>query len=170
MSETPNTLAGLSPAAKRKLLAELLRDKASAPVPLSYGQRALWYLHRLEPDSAFYNVGWAWQIHGVVDPSALERAFQALVDRHRVLRSTFAELEGQPVARVAEGARVDFEAIAAGACGDEELRARASAEANRPFDLEQGPVMRVRLYTRAADPVLLVVFHHIVYDLWSMMT
>src|SRR4029079_18474521 len=136
--ESPNPLEGLSPEAKRKLLAELLRDKAAAPGPLSYGQRALWYLHRLEPDSAFYNVSWAWWVRSALDEQALRAAFQGLVDRHRILRTTFADRDGQPAARVQDPAVVDFQTVAAGGWSDADLRQHTSEEAHRPFNLERG--------------------------------
>src|SRR4051812_27457829 len=172
MSESPNTLAALSPDAKRKLLAELLREKAdNSAGGLSYGQRALWYLHHLDPQSAFYNVPWSWWVRSELDVDALHRAFQALVDRHRILRTTYPEQGGRRVAKVLERASVDFAEIPAADWNDEQLQRSVSVEAHLPFDLECGPVMRVRVFTRGpSEHVLLVTFHHIVYDLWSMMT
>src|SRR5581483_784674 len=102
---------------------------------------------------------------------ALRRAFQALVDRHDILRTTYAEVDGRPEARVAPAAAVDFEQVIAADWTPDRVAAAVSDEAHRPFDLERGPVLRVRLFTRSArEHVLLVTFHHIAYDLWSMMT
>ena len=98
MSETPDDLSRLSPDEKRRLLAKLLKaKKADARAGLlSYGQRALWLLHRLDPHSAAYNVPWTWRVRSDVDVVALRRAFQSLVDRHRILRTTYVEVNGQP--------------------------------------------------------------------------
>jgi hypothetical protein len=101
MSQTPDDLSKLSPAEKRELLAKLLKDKAEARFDaLSYGQRALWLLHRLEPESASYNVPWTWRVRSDVDVPALRRAFQTLIDRHRILRTNYVEVDGQPTPRV----------------------------------------------------------------------
>src|SRR5436309_9690054 len=173
MSETPDDLSRLSPDEKRRLLAKLLKaKKADARAgPLSYGQRALWLLHQLDPASAAYNVPWTWRVRSEVDVEALRHAFQSLVDRHRILRTTYVEVNGQPAARVHEAVAVDFEDISAREWDDDELARGVSEESHRPFDLERGPVLRVRLFTRSnRDRTLLVTFHHIAYDLWSMMT
>src|SRR5262245_22700206 len=163
MTERPDHLSNLSPSEKRRLLAQLLREKAQAsPAAPSYGQRALWLLNRLDPESASYNVPWTWWIRSEVDIPALRSAFQALVDRHRVLRTNYVETDGQPTLRVHDSVAVDFEDVAAAAWTDEELNKRISREAHRPFDLEHGPVLRVRVFTRSPHAsVLLVTMHHI---------
>jgi hypothetical protein len=172
MSDVPEGIASLSPEEKRKLLARLLKERSSQkPRPLSYGQRALWFLHRLNPASASYNVPWSWRVRSAVDISVLHRAFQTLVDRHRILRTTYLAVNGEPAQHVGESVNVDFEAIDVAGLNDDSLERQISEEAHKPFDLERGPVMRVRLYSRSErDHVLLVTVHHIAYDLWSMMT
>ena len=171
MSQTPD-LSNLSPGEKRKLLAKLLNDKAQPRHDaLSYGQRALWLLHRLEPDSASYNVPWTWRVRSDVDVPALRRAFQTLIDRHRILRTNYVEANGEPICRVHDRAAVDFEQVAAADWSGDQLDRAVSEETHRPFNLQHGPVVRVRLFTQSArDHILLVTLHHIAYDLWSMMT
>src|SRR4051812_47336832 len=152
MSQTPDDLSNLTPAEKRKLLAKLLRDKAESRFDaLSYGQRALWLLHRLEPESASYNVPWTWRVRSDINVPALHRAFQTLIDRHRILRTNYAEANGQPVPRVHDSAAVDFEQVAGNDWSDDQLARAVSDEAHRPFDLERKPVVRVRLFSRATD-------------------
>ncbi|HEX7185753.1 MAG TPA: amino acid adenylation domain-containing protein [Thermoanaerobaculia bacterium] len=137
--------------------------------PLSPGQSALWFLDRLEPGNAAYNIASAAEIVGDADTAVLRAAFQGLVDRHPALRTTFPAVGGTPVQRVHPRAEVDFAEIEAGAVNNEELRARLTAEAARPFDLEHGPLFSVRLFRRAGRaPVLLLAVHHIVSDLWSL--
>src|SRR5258708_4014229 len=126
MNERPDQLSDLSPEEKRKLLAKLLKEKAQLrSAPLSYGQRALWLLHRLDPRSAAYNVPWTWRVRSDVNVPALRGAFQSLVDRHRILRTTYTELNGQPVARVQEAVAVDFAQIAASGSSDDDLDRRS---------------------------------------------
>ncbi|HEX8720045.1 MAG TPA: condensation domain-containing protein, partial [Pyrinomonadaceae bacterium] len=137
--------------------------------PLSYGQRALWFLHRLAPESAAYNVPVAARIPAELNVGALRRAFRLLVERHAALRTTFDDATGEPLQRVHERAEVSFEQRDASALSDAELNDALAAEAHRPFDLEQGPPLRVTLFTRTrGEHVLLLVAHHIVVDLWSM--
>ena len=92
--DVPTDISGLSPEKKRELLAKLLMAKAqdaASEHELSYGQRSLWFMHRLAPDSAAYTVAYAGRISGGLDVPALERAAQALVDRHPMLRTTYTE-------------------------------------------------------------------------------
>src|SRR5262247_3829087 len=131
MSEKLDQLSNLSPDEKRKLLAKLLKEKShSRTAVASYGQRALWLLHRMDPDSASYNVPWTWKVRSEVNVDALGRAFQALVDRHRILRTTYADTNGQLSLHVHEKATVDFEQVAAASWSDEELNRHVSDEAH----------------------------------------
>ncbi len=136
--------------------------------PLSHGQRALWFLYQLEPGSAAYNVPGAVTIEGELDAGALRRAFQALTDRHPELRSTFAAPAGEPVQRIQPRIEVPFVEETAARWSGETLAERLAEEAERPFDLTAGPLLRVRLFERSKqEHVLLVVVHHIVTDFWS---
>ncbi len=104
-----------------------------------------------------------------VDIPALRRAFQALVDRHPSLRTTFAVHSGKPVQQIHEHQPVHFEETDASTWREDELQTRLVEETQRPFDLERGPVMRVSLFTRSAqEHILLLVIHHIVVDFWSL--
>ncbi|HLL85372.1 MAG TPA: amino acid adenylation domain-containing protein, partial [Longimicrobium sp.] len=137
--------------------------------PVTAGQRALWFLQRLAPDSAAYHVARAAELHGPVDLGALRRAFQALVDRHPALRTTFPEWDGAPVQRIAPAATVSFEEVDATGWTDTALDERLAAEAHRPFDLQHGPLFRAHVFTRSPERrVLLLVLHHAVTDLWSL--
>jgi amino acid adenylation domain-containing protein len=173
------TLAGLSRAVLEHVDAPprswsagaLLSAAASgeAEAPLSSGQQALWFLHQLAPDSAAYHVPVALRVLSALDVAAFERAVGALVARHPALRTTFHALESGVVQRVSEGASPDFAAVDAGDLSGAELDARLEAEAGRPFDLERGPLLRVRVFSRSPrEHVALVVMHHIVTDFWSL--
>jgi acyl carrier protein len=138
--------------------------------PLSHGQRALYFLHRLAPDSAAYNISRAVRILSPLNTAALRRAFQSLVDRHASLRTTFGvDQAGEPVQLVHEKAEVCFREEDAADWSEEELRVRLAEQANQPFDLEHGPVLRVNCYRRSASEyVMLLSVHHIVADFWSL--
>ncbi|MBV8199233.1 MAG: AMP-binding protein, partial [Acidobacteria bacterium] len=142
---------------------------AGAEHPLSYGQRALWFLSRREPDSAAYNLAAAAAIRSPLDAGALGRALQALVLRHAALRTTFGQRQGEPFQRIHESAEIDFRCERAAGVSDDELRPRLCAEAFRPFDLAAGPLLRVRIWETAPDRhVLLWVVHHVAADFTSM--
>jgi amino acid adenylation domain-containing protein len=146
-----------------------------AQAPLSPGQRALWFLHQLEPDSPAYNIAGAVRIHGELDVAALRRAFQTLVDRHACLRTTIGFAAGEPVQRIHAEHEVCFTAQVASAGSDEDFRRRLDELAHQPFDLENGPLLRVTLVSRsrpdskeAGERILLVATHHVVSDFWSL--
>ncbi len=134
--------------------------------PLSIGQRALWFLQLLAPESAAYNVWVAARTVGAVDAEALRAACQGLLDRHPSLRAAVFLRDGVPWQRVAPRP-VDFEVIDAGGLDEQGLRDALAAEAHRPFDLAAG-VLRARLYRRPdGSGALLLVAHHMAIDLWS---
>src|SRR6185369_11753763 len=136
--------------------------------PVSHGQRALWFLHHMDPSNPAYNVHFVARIHSTVDGSAMHHTFQRLVDRHAPLRSTFHLVEDRIVQRVSERLAVHFDAQTLAGATPEDVKDRLVQLASAPFDLERGPVFRVTLIQRAADEhYLLVNAHHIVTDMWS---
>jgi amino acid adenylation domain-containing protein len=165
-------IADLSPNEKRALLAKLLRRRASEPQtfhPLSDNQQGIWFLNQFAPETSIYNVSFAGRIRSNLDIPALRRAFQALVDRHPSLRTTIAVHAGKPVQQIHEHQMVHFEQTDTPAGRDDELQTRLVEETQRPFDLERGPVMRVKLFSRSPqEHILLLVIHHIVVDFWSL--
>ena len=171
MTDKSIDISGLSAERKRALLSQLLMEdaKSSASVyPLSYGQRSLWFVHKLAPASAAYTVTYAGRISGALDVPALERAAQALVDRHPMLRTTYTERDGQPVQLVHPQWPVRMARHSLGPT-ELELDEWIRRETDRPFDLYTGPVLRLTLLQRTADEhVLLLVVHHIAVDFWSI--
>ena len=136
--------------------------------PLSAGQRALWYLHQLAPDSAAYNLAGAALLPADVDPEALRRALESLVDRHDALRATFFSRADGPVQRLPVRAEAAFTREDATRWSGEALRRRLAEEAFRPFDLERGPVFRAALFTRPDGAFLVLAVHHAVADFASL--
>ncbi|MFY1828316.1 MupA/Atu3671 family FMN-dependent luciferase-like monooxygenase [Myxococcus fulvus] len=168
---SPEHLAKLS--TNKATLVEHLRRLAAdgeSVHPLSHGQQALWFVSQVAPDSAAYNTALSIRIVSELDVAALRRACQRLVDRHGALRTSFTTHQGQPVQRVRQQAEVQFEQVHVPELDVESLRARVTQAYEAPFDLERGPLMRVRLFTRGPrDHVLLIAIHHIVYDGWSLL-
>jgi amino acid adenylation domain-containing protein len=172
MDTSTLSLAGLSLAEKRMLLAELLQERASQSAvvfPLSQGQRGMWFLYQLDRTCAAHNVCYASRIRSRLNLGAFRRAVQALVHRHSSLRTTFEERDGELFQRVHQRPPLAFETIDASSWSEETLRERLEAEASRPFDLERDALLRMHLLVRSpTDSILLVSVHHIIGDFWSL--
>lgn len=163
------------------LLALLLEDEAPqadrispsfGPSSLSFAQQRLWFLQQLDPDSTAYNLTRAFHLRGTLDALALEKAFQALIARHAVLRTRFEDVQGEPL-QIAL-AEVPFRLVCeqyVGMPGEVQLailRRRLQHEAAQSFDLSQAPLLRVTLlHFDEQSHGLLLSMHHIVSDAWS---
>ncbi|MET0398243.1 MAG: non-ribosomal peptide synthase/polyketide synthase, partial [Longimicrobiaceae bacterium] len=144
----------------------------SGPAPLSFAQRRLWFIHRMDPAGVAYNVPVALRLRGRADAPLLERCLTEVVRRHEVLRTVFEERDGEPLQRVLEPGPVALSVADLSGLPPEEreaaVRRETRAEAARPFDLERGPLLRAALLRTAADEaVVLLTMHHIVSDEWS---
>ncbi|WP_368667338.1 amino acid adenylation domain-containing protein [Corallococcus sp. AB030] len=143
-------------------------------LPLSFAQQRLWFIDQLEPGSALYNMPVALRLLGALDEAALKGSLDALMARHESLRTTFRTEAGQPVQHIHAQATVPLERVDLSALEDTEARLReaerlATAESQRPFDLERGPVIRALLIRLAPEEHVLVLhLHHIVSDGWSL--
>lgn len=139
----------------------------SAPIVASPAQQRLWFLEQLASGTGLYNVSLAVRIHGALDVDALGAAFDRIVERHEVLRTTFHVTgDGKVLQHIASTGRPSFEVRA----GDEAAAQRwARAEAGRGFDLTSGPLLRAVLVSVESDSwILILTFHHIVVDAWSL--
>jgi amino acid adenylation domain-containing protein len=148
---------------------EIVVHGSMTEYPLSYGQRALWFLYKLAPESTAYNIVRALSVNSELDVPALKRAFDALLDRHPVLRSNFDAPQGEPRQKISRNVEAGFHVEDAVSWTESELNERLIEEAHRPFRLEQGPLINVRLFTRSSQNyILLFSIHHIISDLWSL--
>ncbi len=160
--------AAATPAGGR--LCRVPRDRR---LPLSFSQRRLWFLDRLVPGNAFYNIPAGVRMQGPVDLRALAAALREVGRRHESLRTTFAEALGQPYPVFAAVPRIplpwiDLRGLPPAAV-EREIGRLTAGEAQRPFDLAAGPLWRaLALLCGAEDTVLLQTVHHIVSDGWSM--
>ncbi|HEX2202177.1 MAG TPA: amino acid adenylation domain-containing protein, partial [Longimicrobium sp.] len=132
----------------------------------------LWFLDRLEPGSAFYNIPAAFRLAGALDAGALERSLGEVVRRHDALRTVFREVDGAPVqiVRPFDGFALPVDDLSAldDAKREAEVRRRVAEDAGRPFDLAAGPLFRAALLKLGAEEhVLLLSMHHIAGDGWS---
>ncbi len=149
-----------------------LTAASGSDAPLSFAQERLWFLDRLEPGLAAYNVPFVLAIDGPLRPAVLRQALSAVVARHAVLRSRVLEVDGAGVQRVAPAAPVPLPEIdlrGFGMAAETAARGLAERELRLPFDLARGPLLRARLLRLPTDRCwLLLTLHHIVTDGWSM--
>lgn len=144
------------------------RDPATALLPLSRAQQAMWVVSQMTRGGV-YNLPAAVRLRGPIEVGALRAAIDRIIARHEVLRTTFVGLGdpgGQPVQRVHPPAPVEVPLID---CAEAAIGARAAALSRRDFDLAAGPLFRFALFRVAPDDhVLLSVWHHLVWDGWSI--
>ncbi|WJE01554.1 non-ribosomal peptide synthase/polyketide synthase [Streptomyces antimycoticus] len=147
------------------------RADRARPLPLSFAQERLWFLHTLQPEEAGYNSALALRLTGALDVAALSGALDALVERHEALRTTFDDIDGRPAQVVRPAAPVPLPVADLTGANREPgaLDRLLLTEYARPFDLRTGPPLRALLIRLAEDEqVLLLTAHHIVTDGWSM--
>src|SRR6266508_4149848 len=140
--------------------------------PTSFAQQRLWFLDQMTPGLTAYNVLSAVALSDSVDRLVLQRTLDEIARRHEALRTTFDLVDGRPVQSVGPArpiplAFVDLTRVGADQ-REEGYRRLAAAEAERPFDLQRGPLIRGTLVrVDAAEHVVLLTLHHIVTDGWS---
>lgn len=142
-------------------------------LPLSFAQQRLWFLDRLIPNNPFYNVPAAVRLTGLLNLAALEQTFNEIVRRHEALRTTFLTVEGQPMQKIAPQVTVSLPIIdlqgLPTAQREAEMRRLTTQEAQKPFNLSTGPLLRLTLLRLEETEHLLVMnLHHIVSDGWSI--
>jgi Condensation domain len=150
----------------------LIRSIPRNGEPLSFAQQRLWFLDQLEPNRAIYNVSSGFRLTGPLGIDALERSLNEIIRRHEVLRTIFSTVDGQPVQVILPSLVIPLPLIniSDGSERDQEHEVRhlCTKEAQRPFDLARGPLIRATLLRLdQQDHVLLLILHHIVSDGWS---
>ncbi|MEH2377490.1 MAG: amino acid adenylation domain-containing protein [Nostoc sp.] len=138
-------------------------------LPLSFGQQRLWFLHQFEPDSSSNNMPVVVRFTGNLNVAVLEESLREVVHRHEVLRTTFPAVNGKPTQVIATDVSLTLPIIDLQQVPDEQREAEAyllaTKEAHQPFDLANGPILRV-LLLRLSDRKHLLIWnmHCIVCD------
>ncbi len=152
----------------------LVRAPRGTEAPLSFTQERLWLFDQLSPGTAVYNVPLALALRGALSVPALAAALAAEVERQEALRTRFVSVGGRPLQRVDPPWRpplplVDLRGLPP-AVVEREIEHLAAVERTLPFDLARGPLLRSVLLRREEEVfVLLLTFHHIMSDGWSML-
>src|SRR5262249_42197398 len=141
--------------------------------PVSFAQQRLWFLDRMFPGSATYNISVIIRLTGSLNIQALQQSLQEIVRRHEVLRTTFDVVNGQPIQVISSDVSCSLPLL--NLCGylfeerEQEAMRLTAKEAQQPFDLARGPLFRAQLLQLGScEYRLLITIHHIVFDGWSL--
>lgn len=161
-------LAQLSSPPAEKDTTPIPQNPVSTRFSLAANQRALWFLYRLQPGDMAYVITRVMRVQGPLDTAAFQRAWQKLVQRHSALRTVFSTSEGEPVQEVREESGAFLSMEDASTWSKEQLAQRLNQEAQQPFNLEQGPLLRVSVFACSPqEHILFCMVHHIIVDFWS---
>ncbi len=158
---------------KSQQLPAIRRRPDESNSPLSLSQEALWFLDRMNPKSGAYTTFPMLRAFGAIDIPLLQQALDTVVQRHEVLRTTFPEVDGQPVQMVAPqpNSTVDYLDLSheAGPRQEAKLLEWIHKNLSAGIDLELGPIVRLHLARlREQEHVVLIAWHHIIHDGWSL--
>lgn len=136
-------------------------------------QRRLWFSHQMSGGKGLFNITGSCLIETKLNREALHKAFESLISRHEVLRTTFLSVEGEPKQKIHEPEALPFIITYDNLLSDKDKEVSidkiAQQEANTSFDLEKGPLMKVRiLQTGKTENVMIFSMHHIISDGWSL--
>jgi hypothetical protein len=178
-SLTPQLQAQI-PEPKAEISVFLHKDDLSAikPVgrtenlPLSFAQARLWFLDKLDPNSAFYNIPILWRFSGKLNVTALQSSLNEIIRRHEALRTNFVTQENQPIQVIAETLFLPLEIVDLLYLPTEEreveMQRLVQNEAVRSYDLEREPLIRATLLQlTSTEYVFILTAHHIIFDGWS---
>ena len=174
-SETKTETEATSTAAQEPSNGDNAPDETgtSFSFPASFAQQRLWFIDQLEPGLSTYNISSAIHVEGPLNVEVLRRSFQAIVDRHETLRTTFRADGSEPEQVIREHVEVALPVVSLTDIAVErrvdEARRRTEEESRKPFDLKNGPLLRVKLLRLSEqEHVLVTNMHHIISDGWSL--
>ncbi|BDI19846.1 hypothetical protein ANSO36C_56480 [Nostoc cf. commune SO-36] len=137
-------------------------------IPLSSGQEAMWFIYQIAPESVAYNIFITVKINSYLNISAVNRAWEKIIEHNPILRTTYTIYEGKPVQQINQQHNFNLEVTDASNWSEDHLKDKIFAITDRPFNLEKDSVLRVNLFNRSAkEHILLLTMHHIAGDMWS---
>jgi amino acid adenylation domain-containing protein len=139
------------------------------PIPLSFSQRRLWFLHKLDPGLTAYNIPATFRITGALNIPALRQALDEIVNRHEILRTCVDEIDGQPFQQIVLHVTIELPVVDLSHLPRDQAETEAerlsAEETRRPYDLATAPLMRAKLLRLGdEDHVFILNFHHMVCD------
>ncbi len=141
-------------------------------LPASFAQQRLWFIEQLFPGDSLYVIPLVFRLTGKLAQSCLLHSIQTIIQRHEVLRTSFAQVEGQLMQVVAPHRSINLQVAdlrdSAPDLRDDLALQQIWAAIQQPFDLGQGPLFRVHLWQlQDNEHLLLLTLHHIIFDEWS---
>ncbi|MCA2655313.1 non-ribosomal peptide synthetase [Microcystis sp. M061S2] len=140
-------------------------------IPLSWAQERLWFVNQLEGESGAYTIDLTMRLQGNLNVKALEKAFQAIIQRHEPLRTQFKLKDNKPIQAIDPNVTFTLPVVNLQnlSHSEQQVKNLLLAAASEPFDLESGSVLRVKLWqVKTEEYVLLLAIHHIAADGWSI--
>ncbi|MCZ8242564.1 MAG: amino acid adenylation domain-containing protein [Microcystis sp. LE19-131.1A] len=140
-------------------------------IPLSWAQERLWFVNQLEGESGAYTIDLTMRLRGNLNVKALEKAFQAIIQRHEPLRTQFKLKDNKPIQAIDPNVTFTLPVVNLQnlSHSEQQVKNLLLAAASEPFDLESGSVLRVKLWqVKTEEYVLLLAIHHIAADGWSL--
>jgi len=175
MNRPPQELDLLSPAQKRNLLEQLLRQRTTSPrqIPISYNQQPLWFFEQYAPGNPAYHLPVELHFSGQLDPNILEQSLNELMQRHEALRTALVQAGPLPEQVIFPHLPLHLPATDLQAYPEAERQAKlhdfVRQSLQHPFDLTRAPLWRARLfYLAPGEQVLLIILHHMIADNWSV--
>ena len=149
------------------------RRSERSSIPLSFAQQRLWFIDQLVPGNPVYNLSHALRLTGALHVAELHRSLNEIVRRHEILRTSLPTIAGNAIQLIAQNLVLSMPVIDLGALSEAEHEAAAwrlaHEEAQQPFDLAHGPLMRLTLLRLDAQThILLLIMHHTISDGWSL--
>ncbi|TCS93645.1 non-ribosomal peptide synthetase [Hazenella coriacea] len=152
---------------------EKLREmkQSSFKKPLSEGQKGLWMLQKMSPDMSAYNIPLCFHIRNQLDLESFKKALQFVVNQYPILTSVIKEDHGTPFQMIQPAAPLSLQQEDISSMDSAEILSYVKKKNQEPFVLEQGPLMRIYLFSRSEkEYIVLISIHHIIFDGISMMT
>ena len=158
--------------AATKALSSIKPIPRTGDLPLSFGQKRLWFLEQMAPGSPAYNIPLAIQIQGKLNPEVFEQSLNEIIRRHEVLRTNIQTIDGKPVLKIAPERMLKIKLIDLTSQSPhlqaERAQEEAVAESKQPFDIATDLLLRVKILKfNETDYLLLLTLHHIAADGWS---
>jgi amino acid adenylation domain-containing protein/non-ribosomal peptide synthase protein (TIGR01720 family) len=169
---TPDLLDSETATSFRTALTQLKPVDRAQKLPLSFQQQRLWFLDQLEPGSSVYNVPVALRIKGALNLGAAGQSLNAIIQRHEILRTNFANVDGQATLVFRNELKINLKLadLSALPAADQEARAVEiiAQAAQQPFNLTTDPLIRALVVQlEETNFIILLTLHHIVVDGWS---
>lgn len=158
---------------EKSYLPRITKSEKKDDIPLSFSQQRLWFLDKLKPGDISYNIPTAIRIKGEIDFELFNKSINKIIAKHESLRTTFVEKGGKPFQKIYDEFKMDIVIEELNGNNESEKLAdaknRITAQINKPFDLNELPLLRVKLYRISeSDIIFFLVAHHIICDGWSL--